>query len=140
MQTTILQLNLFEMYWTDNENESMINCIKFNTGNSYYNVCPKLVRPQIHEELNAFKNTSHKYSLLHKWLSVSTGAFQGSAVSVLSNFANSSTVHLPFLLCKQGKNWRLPNEGSNYKKWAVTVRLHYQLLYTDWSIETSFSQ
>ena len=57
----------------------------------------------MHEELNAFRNMSHNYSLLHKWLSVSKGGFQGSAVSILSNFAISSIVHLPFLLCKQGK-------------------------------------
>jgi hypothetical protein len=84
------------MYWTNNENESMINCIKINTGDTLYKVYPKLVRPQIHEELNAFKNNSHKYSLLQKWHSVSKDGFQGSAVSVLSSFAISSIVYLPF--------------------------------------------
>jgi hypothetical protein len=74
----------------------MINCIKINTGVTLYKVCPKLVRPQIPEELNAFKNTSYKYSLLHKWHSDSKDGFQGSAVSVLSSFAISSIVYLPF--------------------------------------------
>jgi hypothetical protein len=74
----------------------MINCIKINTGVTLYKVCPKLVRPQIHEELNAFNNISHKYSLLHKWHSDSKGGFQRSAVSVLSSFAISSIVYPPF--------------------------------------------
>jgi len=44
----------------------MINCSKFNIWITQYNASPKLVKPQIPEELNAFKNTSHKYSRLHK--------------------------------------------------------------------------
>jgi hypothetical protein len=32
LQTIRLWLDPFEMYWTNNENESMINCIKINTG------------------------------------------------------------------------------------------------------------
>jgi len=47
LQTTILWLDLSEMYWTDNENNSTINCNKYDRGITKYNVCPKLVRPQI---------------------------------------------------------------------------------------------
>ena len=40
--------------------------IVLNLIHGLLNVFPQLVRPQIHEEMNAFKNSSHKYSILHK--------------------------------------------------------------------------
>ena len=89
--------------------------IVLNLIHGLLNVSPQLVRPQIHEEMNAFKNTSHKYSSIHKEHYVSKVGFQLSAVSVLSSFANSSVVHLPSILSKHGQTRRLPNQGRNYK-------------------------